>query len=315
MSRPDAHDAELHDLLSALLDGELSAAEEAEVRAYVAHSPAAAADLESLSRIRGLVRDLPQVDPPFGFYEAMLSPRRQQRARRYAPRAAGAFVAAAAAIVVIVGVIPVADSVVPPVNAFAERHMHMITPASAPSRTTTLPGTVGSSLPSVPGSPGVATPGTVVQPPAHADGGSAGGSFDAVSAAELDQMGAPPQVAGGYKRMGGYQSDAGVLHVMYTNGTVEVSVYEQHGTVAWSSLPTSGTRMRVGDDDAWAMTNNGEEVVVVERGTTVYTAVAVSAHDDMMNVVQALPPPPPSTVADRARQTCRSIVEHFGFDQ
>jgi hypothetical protein len=35
----------------------------------------------------------------------------------------------------------------------------------------------------------------------------------------------------------------------------------------------------------------------------------------MMTVVQALPDPPPPSMMTRAHQACRSVVEHFGFDQ
>jgi hypothetical protein len=314
MSRPDdPRDAELHDLLSALLDGELSAAETAEVRAYVERSPDAQADLDALARVRSWVRDLPEVDPPFGFYERMLSPRN----RRYGSKAAAALVAAAAAIVVILGLTPVADTVVPPVNAYAERHMHMITPPEAspgPGTTsTTASGTGTSAAAPTTKVPAVNT-GTVVQPPASAERANGSGSFNAVPPGDLDHLGAPEHVDS-YKRMGGYQSDRGVLHVMYSNGDIEISIYEQPGTVAWESLPTSGTRMRVGDSDAWSMRSGTEEVMVVERGTTVYTAVAIGGHDEMMSVVQAMPPPPPPSMMDRARQACRSVVEQFGFDR
>jgi hypothetical protein len=264
-----------------------------------------------LERVRRMVRDLPEVDPPFGFYERLASPRR--RARWYGPGAVGAFVAAAAAIVLIVGLTPVADSIVPPVNAYAERHMHMITPAptQGPSGASPADPRPGGSLPSA----GSVTPGSAVLPPVTSARSTTGGSFDAVPAADLDRMGAPAQVGGTYTRMGGYQSDAGVLHVMYSNGKVEISVYEQSGTVAWDALPSSGSRLSVGGDDAWAMNSDREEVMVVERDTTVYTVVAVGGHDEMMTVVQALPDPPPPSMVDRAHQACRSVVEHFGFDQ
>jgi hypothetical protein len=305
-----SRDEELHGLLNALLDGELSPSEEAEVRAYVDRTPEAQVDLDDLARVRSWVRDLPAVDPPFGFYDRLVSPR--SRARRYGPRAVGAFVAAAAAIIVIVGITPVADSVVPPVNAYAERHMHMITPAA-----TQTPGGASPTDPPRAGSSTTIAPaaGSAVLPPVTSARPTTGGTFAAVAAGDLDRMGAPAQVGGSYTRMGGYQSDAGVLHVMYSNGAVEISVYEQSGTVAWDALPSSGSRLSVGGDDAWAMNSDREEVMVVERDTTVYTVVAVGGHDEMMAVVQALPDPPPPSMVDRAHQACRSVVEHFGFDQ
>lgn len=64
--------ADRGELLSALLDGELTPAEEAEVRAWLDTDPDARADLEALAAVRSAVRALPAVDPPFGFYERML---------------------------------------------------------------------------------------------------------------------------------------------------------------------------------------------------------------------------------------------------
>ena len=60
------------ELLSALLDGELDDGEAAAVRAWLADHPAGQHELENLRRIRAGLRDLPAVDPPFGFYERML---------------------------------------------------------------------------------------------------------------------------------------------------------------------------------------------------------------------------------------------------
>lgn len=62
----------LGDALSGLLDGELSPAQQQTARAHLATCPGCAEELAAVGQARSWVRGLPQVDPPFGFYERML---------------------------------------------------------------------------------------------------------------------------------------------------------------------------------------------------------------------------------------------------
>ncbi|MGI8984729.1 MAG: anti-sigma factor family protein [Acidimicrobiales bacterium] len=64
--------AHLGDALSALLDGELSPGEQEGARAHLAGCPRCAEELAVVGQARSWVRGLPQVDPPFGFYERIL---------------------------------------------------------------------------------------------------------------------------------------------------------------------------------------------------------------------------------------------------
>lgn len=142
-------EAERGELLSALLDGELTPAEEAEVRAWLDVDPDARAELEGLTAVRSAVRSLPPVDPPFGFYERMLRDGAgpSGRTERAAPRRwrGGGLVAAAAsilvALVLVVGVTPPAEAMVPPVDRYTARHEAMtmgavgVAKGSAPSGT------------------------------------------------------------------------------------------------------------------------------------------------------------------------------------
>lgn len=133
MSAGPVGDAERGELLSALLDGELTPAEEAEVRAWLDTDPDARAELEGLTAVRSAVRSLPPVDPPFGFYERMLRDGAGPtgRADRAGPRRwrGGGLVAAAAsilvALVLVVGVTPPAEAMVPPVDRYTARHEAM----------------------------------------------------------------------------------------------------------------------------------------------------------------------------------------------
>jgi hypothetical protein len=64
------------DLLSALADGALTVGEADQVRAHVAGCASCAAELAEVERARTILRGLPPVDPPFGFFERLLLRRR-----------------------------------------------------------------------------------------------------------------------------------------------------------------------------------------------------------------------------------------------
>ena len=62
----------LGDLLSGMLDGELSQAAVDTAYAHLAVCPACTYELENVRTARMWVRDLPQAEPPAGFYERIL---------------------------------------------------------------------------------------------------------------------------------------------------------------------------------------------------------------------------------------------------
>lgn len=120
--------AHLGDVLSALLDGELPAAQQELVRAHVDACPGCAEELAAVDQARTWVRSLPPVEPPFGFYERMLLDQRQiaaaMRARPGVRRRAGLAalgVAAAAATVLGIGS-PSHRPVSPSVPRLVEAH-------------------------------------------------------------------------------------------------------------------------------------------------------------------------------------------------
>ena len=102
----DDRDAEL---LSASLDGALDAEEARRVEAWLESSPEARAERDGLRAVKAALGALPDVEPPAGFYEAMLergSPRPDAAVvplgrRRLLPATAAAIAAAAAAVVVV----------------------------------------------------------------------------------------------------------------------------------------------------------------------------------------------------------------------
>ena len=82
------------DLLSAYLDGELTPGEEEGLRTHLDTCPECRRELQLIGQGRSLVRGLPAVDPPFGFYERML------RSRHRPARTAVAALTGAAAVFV-----------------------------------------------------------------------------------------------------------------------------------------------------------------------------------------------------------------------
>lgn len=105
--------------LSALLDGELSPQEEAEVQAHLVSCMTCRHEMETVQLARLWVRALPPVEPPFGLYERMLLPYRPGR-RRVAMALLGA---AAAVAAVLVSVAPAPQQPVSPqVATLIEAH-------------------------------------------------------------------------------------------------------------------------------------------------------------------------------------------------
>jgi predicted anti-sigma-YlaC factor YlaD len=113
MPPPSAH---LADLLSALLDGELTDAERTTADAHLAECALCRAELDATATARGLVRALPPVEPPFSFFERL---HRAERRRR--PAAWVAAVAGTAAVVVH-ALSPRDHTVAPTVGRFVEAH-------------------------------------------------------------------------------------------------------------------------------------------------------------------------------------------------
>lgn len=115
----------LGDLLSAMLDGELSRSAEAAARHHLATCPSCAAELEDVRTAQGWVRSLPIVDPPLGFLDRLAVEPPPEVVRRLSPRWTGvaAVAASAAAALVLLGVAPPQEAPVsPPVGRMVEAH-------------------------------------------------------------------------------------------------------------------------------------------------------------------------------------------------
>jgi anti-sigma factor RsiW len=123
------------ELLSAYLDGEVTAEERARVDAHLAESAEWRAVLEEVRETRDLLQGLPTVDAPPGFWDSMLATddpvpdeaapvvpieaARHRRGKRIVAWCAGA---AAAAAVVAVLLVPSQSQVKPSVATFVNQH-------------------------------------------------------------------------------------------------------------------------------------------------------------------------------------------------
>lgn len=99
-----AETAHLGDALSALVDGELAAGEQAAARRHLDGCPECRDELAATEAMALMVRGLPSVDAPFGFYERLVRGRGFAAADRRPLRVGLAVATAAAAVALAVGV-------------------------------------------------------------------------------------------------------------------------------------------------------------------------------------------------------------------
>ncbi len=120
----------LGDLISALVDEELAESESEAAWRHLAACGPCSAELEEVKEARALVRGLPFLDLPPGFFDDLVRPPDRSvvplpgRGVPWSPRRVGvAAAAAAAAAVVLLGLAPPRDvPVSPSVNSLVEAH-------------------------------------------------------------------------------------------------------------------------------------------------------------------------------------------------
>ena len=272
------------DALSALLDGELLGEEALLVRAHLEMCAACAAELESVRGARAAVRSLPAVEPPPGFFEALLAapatevelatPATVARLvpRRMAMANVAAAVAAGLLLVVSFGGHP-ADAVSPELDGAIAQHASTLSAVNA----------------------------------------GLGGSDASVPAPQSTSVGRPyaaPRQLAGYTLLGAFRAPAGV-HLLYERGGFGLSLFEQQGQLDGDQLPGQGRRVRVGGEDGWQYDGGSEggHVVVVQRGALVVTIVGDESGDVVLAAARALPGPPAVAFGTRLRQACGDALE------
>lgn len=126
---PDSH---LGDVLSALVDGELTADEEVAARHHLDGCDACRDELAATEATAALVRGLPGVDAPFGFYERLLRRRGFAASDRRRLRVGLAVATTAAAVALVVGMVANLSEaeVAPAVDDMVEVHQAGFVPSS-----------------------------------------------------------------------------------------------------------------------------------------------------------------------------------------
>jgi hypothetical protein len=279
------------DALSALLDGQLDAAEAEAVHAHVVACADCTAELEAVRATRAAIRSLPAVEPPAGFFEGLLAGGLPEeapdapvagrllplRSRRAALGNAAAAVAAGLLLVVGFGGNQ-ATAVAPEVATNVERHAASISAASLGGANpimgrsevtpTTLPHT------------GISRPYT-----------------------------APKELAG-YHLVDAYRAPHGV-QLLYEKGGYGLSVFEQEGDLDRSELPENGTWFELDGHTAWrwdAPTAQGR-VLVAQRGDLVVTLVGDESSAVVRAAAEALPGTPQVALETRLRRACGEALD------
>lgn len=290
------------DRLSALLDGELDFSEAASVRAHVAGCSECAAELDAVRRVRAAIRSLPAVEPPAGFFEALLAEAEAEaiggeratgepadggrtsvapvvslRDRRAAWANAAAAVAAGLVLVVGFGGNQ-AQAVAPHVTANVERHAATTSAASLGGSDPILG--AGEVTPTSLPHTGVSRPYT-----------------------------APHELAG-YTLVDAYRAPQG-LQLLYQKGGYGLSVFEQEGDLDYRRLPREGSRLDVGGRDAWRWEGGtvAGRVLVVERGDLVLTLVGDESAAAVQAAAEAFPGSPAVAWGTRLRRACGQALD------
>jgi len=272
---PSAH---LDDVLSAYLDDELTPAERAEVDQHLAGCAECRADLDAEAEVRLLVRELPAVDPPFGFYERILrdgpaagqAPAKKRRLRFGLVNIAGA----AAAWLVVLGVVNIntaTGSVEPATADFVDAHAS-------------------------------------VEPELHASE-----SPEQAAKAQADYR-APERLAGTYQLVG-YVDGRDAPQLLYSDGRRIVSMFLRSGQLNQDALPSDAEPVHVNGALAWQVPTSAGGVVFLQRPGVV--VILVGADPDRVASDVAGPDGPRAdeheSMLDHLSDAGEGLLETFGL--
>lgn len=123
---------------------------------------------------------------------------------------------------------------------------------------------------------------------------------------------APETLADGYQRMGIYKSDS-VLHVLYSDGVYDLSLFQQQGRLRRSDLPGRGERVSVRGATGWRYPWPGGQLVVWSTGGRVFTAVSDAPVDQVLTAVRSLPKVPGGELSllGKIRRAAQVLVQPF----
>jgi anti-sigma factor RsiW len=274
---PPVPPGHLDDLLSAYLDGELTPAERVEVDAHLAGCPRCRDDLDGEREVRQVIRALPAVDAPFGFYERILrdgpgagaAPPPAKRRIRFG---LANLVATAAAWVLVLGVANLGSgggSVEPEPNGYVAAHASV------------LPSFVGS------------------------------GGTSQETAKRYD---VPDRLAGTYE-LAGVQEEGGIPQLVYTDGERTVSMFLRPGHVNVDALPANAHQVRVNGFPAWQVPSPDGDVIFLQRPGVVVVIVGPAPNEAASDVATAPGPSADDddSLLGRARRAAEGLLETFGL--
>jgi hypothetical protein len=270
--------------ISALLDDELNAVEEDLALDHLAACEHCQSELAEITAARDLVRSLGEVEPPQGYLDRLID------SRRFSPRLGlvGLVTLAAAWVLILaIGVGITLPDVSPPVDQFAVQHDTLEDLVAEPDRL-----------------------------PTRTDG------FERVTSEQLaarhERYQAPESLDSVYDRVGVYD-DGEVVQVLYSDGAVGVSLFEQQGSLDWAALPDGGEEVDVDGTRAWTRTTPGtdggpaETVLVVPKGAVVYTLVSEGSREELIALAESLPDTEPFSLSERAGRNFRELARRFGL--
>ncbi|MEA3054948.1 MAG: hypothetical protein QOD30_380 [Actinomycetota bacterium] len=274
------------DLLSALLDGQLTPAEATEVRAHVDACAECAAELDEVRAARRAVRELPAVEVPATFLTELLAgdtvvPLGRRTARVPAVANIGAAVVAGLVILVFSSGSLGPAQLRPEVRGAVARHA---------STVSALLGSTGEHL----------APETEVVPT----------TMPQRDASSLPAPYAAPARLAGYDLVDAYRSPGGV-HVLYQRGDYGLSVFELPGSVDWGALPDDGSSMSLAGHRAWrweASPVDGRLVVFEDDGMVVIV-VGDEPGDAVLDVAAELPSARAVPMTARVRRAVARSLE------
>lgn len=279
------------DLLSALLDGQLSVREATLVRAHVADCDECARELEHVRDARRLVRGLPAVDVPSVFLAELsrdgagdaVVPLGRRTTRRPPIGSIAASIAAGVLLLVLSSSTIGPGSLEPEVDGALARHASTVSALFGSSGERLTP------LESVP---------ATTSPPRSVD--------------DLPPPYDVPARLAGYDLVDAYRSPGG-LHVLYQRGAYGLSVFELPGSVDWDTLPSDGTRLELAGHDAWRWDGppaNGR-VVVLEDDQMVMIVVGDELGSAVLDVAAALPGARDESMPTRMKRAVAKALELF----
>jgi hypothetical protein len=95
---------------------------------------------------------------------------------------------------------------------------------------------------------------------------------------------APKHAGDGYALVARWKHSGKVVQLLYTDGLLSASVFEQPGRLDWQQLPGGGITTTVGGRPAFAYSLPVGDTVVWERAGVVYTAVGDAPRSDLISV-------------------------------